>query len=679
MKYILLVILALSLLEFSCGSAGKHQSALAQRQLVDRSETETQEARDSLKKLHAELNQLKLQLEKTENVLIEFYLKYESSLPLNESTQKIREWQSEIKSLVSENTKLKEDLKWHQTKLNQLSSDLNTSNAKLSTNSADSLLHELEKSNASIDKLEATLAEKNNYLIKIINEIAELKTFQANFDQIRENYNQRSDSLLNQLDLALRRNAELSNELEKITNEKNTANSQKLENTRRENSKLKKELDEATLNLKHFKSENKNLQERIKSTEDKLNSLQNVKSEKQTESHKASTRQNEESLIKKINENEQLISKLETNVNSKEQTIAMLNDSMRNQEAVVFQQKSDYHKVKRELDSITSNYSLIEPSLLANLRSDANKENSKESNYLAQIANLETEKISLVERLKMLNSEIDKLKLENQNFSKELNFKNLQREQQTTENLILNHKLQDSIQMLAKESQKLKHIVTNLESEIQRNIQKINDTERTSDSLKNVIKSLQRTKLESNNVQSTESHQKKSIADKTTPDNLTPIAKQEDTVSRNTNKLPILKNLPQSIIDKCSEFVNDFKGKGITGFLDQKSYLIFIPQNYLFPDDRIAITQAGSELIIQLSTRLKSNQNFKLQIKGYGGNQYPISSDRDIHTKRANTILRLMNISGIQSSIMQIDTDVKSNYLNPHIPVTGIELKIYAE
>jgi hypothetical protein len=93
----------------------------------------------------------------------------------------------------------------------------------------------------------------------------------------------------------------------------------------------------------------------------------------------------------------------------------------------------------------------------------------------------------------------------------------------------------------------------------------------------------------------------------------------------------------------------------------------------------MAMTQEGTELIRKLSLLIKPYTALKINVTGYGSAEATDSKTFESSFKRANTVFRMMNLSGIQPGMMKLGSELSLEQYESGIPKAGVEIKIYAE
>ncbi len=686
MKYILLFYSALFCFQFSCAPSGRYQVSGSLNDPLNQQIQDCQLVRDSLQLIQTELAQVKIQLEKTENVLIEFYLKYEGK-PQNAETEKTvpdeNQWltlQSEMKTLLKSNSELKDKLEISELKISQLTAELNKQKTKNYRNtSRDTLLLELDKTNATIDQLEISLAEKDNYLVQLINEIAELKINQTNIDQIRASDIRIRDSIQSEFNSVSAKNIELTREVEAFKKEDNDSKSLKPKKLQKELVKSKKELEDLNQELTISKSEITDLKEKLKSGEVEINRLQKFITEVDSDSKRKTSIFEEEANIKKIAEQNNYIDRLEEDLSLRETALIKLKDSIKQQNEIISTLGFQFQNASKQYDSIISNYILLDPERLAYMESAIRSKDTSGTQNEARIKILESEKWSALDKVKELIIDNEKLRREIQNHKNDLSDQQYQIDKLLTGKPD-SKKYQDSLSTYAHEALRLKHIVNTLESELKRSQIKMDQNERNLDSLRKIISNLQYKRTETKNEPAISEKSKTIVrTEKEIAPVITPVQSSDVPAVSKKEKDSSREKINPAVTEKCLTFIKENSRKGVKGSRDDYSCYIIIPQDVLFEGDKIAVTQQGSELVQKLSTGLRSFQNIKINIAGYNLKEKDNYNYSDLNYKRANTISRIMNISGFSSQNIQIDSSSNTKPIHKQLPPEGIELKIYVE
>ncbi len=152
------------------------------------------------------------------------------------------------------------------------------------------------------------------------------------------------------------------------------------------------------------------------------------------------------------------------------------------------------------------------------------------------------------------------------------------------------------------------------------------------------------------------------------------------------NKEPIQKKespltpLPLNLIEKIKSFTKGYsKNEILCEFINNRA-IIILPQSYIFGSESIAMSQQGTDLILKMCTLLRPFQNnLHIDILSFHTRLTNPELSNEISIKRANTLNKVMNVSGIRSHIAENPFVTKQINRDRNIPGEGIEISIYVE
>ncbi|HRI00974.1 MAG TPA: hypothetical protein PK006_07980 [Saprospiraceae bacterium] len=564
-------------------------------------------------------------------------------------------------------------------KFKQVTADnlvLKAENAKLQENKADciSKSNDLELCKAQLLKTEQVLAELYlRFEGKALPSGALSKSESVNLDSLQNEIRSlrfklsQNENLLNnaqsEKNLALKNNQDLVTENSKIKQSEAAAQT-KISELLNQNTTLKVETD--------------NQQAKIKFLESKMNSIETNQINQQSNPSNA-----EIDLIK-------------SQLAEKTAQIAGLNKTLmeKNQNLMILDKQ---------------NKELLESSNKKSSKKSSNKEDQ------AQIQNLKTQNATL-------NQELDKVKSEQINLKKSLdqsnaNLAELEQIQNQNKATIssLNGEVTDLKKQLAESKNELskpsgskskseqksqnqaevlavRNENENLKAELKNQRSKESNllliAQQSKDSFNRILiekdKKINDLELQSRDAMSNPSS-KNQISDlqqklKTKEVEVQDCQKKYNELSLKPNKTspePKASELPQDLLNKINGLPQEFPKAGIFYKIQGNLVSIFLPQNYLFEGETIAMKEQGTIIISRLCQFLKSRSNLNYEIIGFSVAQNSPTKTLDGSYRRANTISKLMVVSGVSAEKMTVGAKPYQKIDDTQNFPAGIELSFY--
>lgn len=613
------IFLICSVLNFyACVSSSRFHSVTAERDQLSFQLQENKFNKDSLEILAKELESTKLQLQKTENVLIEFYLKHNSgpekkdssssSNPLeNEQTQStIQESQViEMKQLNDQLVKSKLDYEQLNAKYEKL---VQAKEPKKSTaKKLDSLNKEIVFLKNSLAKEKANLVLQGKEMMAT-NELIDSLKSQVQFGELR----------IKQLQIELREIKSESESLKAATN---------FDQKIREN-ELQTEINQVKANQEELNRLNAQMLEAIQKKDQELDKLKDSNAALNLELERIQKTLASSNLKEKESQKETEIKALQEELKQNEKTTAALNEIIDEKNLQIQKQQQLLLEKDAKLNATT-------------------EELNKSSTHSLRFVQSDSIRMQQERKLTILESQ-------NQDLRDGLKSNEHQREQleqkvnQLKSELESALGLKDSLQLKQKELLQLKksHV-----EELKIAISRLESKQASLDSLNAKFKALQNsnTQVEIRTVDPnvTAKNEKES--------NLPIEVKNSKQQTQFPDKEPqaIPKINPSSNNKRIGESVkkqlrNLVESNPIIGFETSSTSerdLILIPWNALFDKESFAIKESGASLMEAFSNILKQNRKLKISFVKGGLNQ----SGANTNDKRMNTLKKLMQVYGVSA------------------------------
>lgn len=620
MKPIILVLFGFSVLA-SCVSSSRYQSLQSNNEQL-------QIQLDSLRIINKDLayerqilEETEERLRKTENALIQFYVKYEEQIPeggiyAKEILPGTDELYQEISKLKSENKILRIQLDSTIVEANKIAgaADLAVKNAKNKRDdNSKELKTEIEQLKSSLADLKEQLAQKNRKNEELESRFTKLKAEITSLNEIHAKELEASSGMKTEKEsgfLAQLQSKE--NELEQLRGQ-NDLLIQKLEYINRLHSDKKDEYDQLLATQKKMSAD---LEQEKKSLAT-LNSVIDLKN---------SELQDQQGRIKNL---EMELVNLRNETNEKGNELKKLKTDKQPESDELKGLRSENKELKKELNTLnarmeSNNKQLDELSL----KLSKHKDSDRGSDELIQVRD------SLVQ-IRTVNKQ-------NSLFINELN-------------------------------NKLSTIQSELEIQKTRN-----------DSLKDIVLS-QQGREQFFQKQIRDHVDEIEILKQGKPVQLKPEEMDDKTIANNERELvdktnSIQKTKVSAQLLKLSETCNNaYKNKGIEQVLDNGKMYLYFPQNILFELNSFALSQNGSNIISELSKIVRPFKKLKLNLTGFGEIDPTGNKTMDNLIRNAGTVYKLMGALGQNPASMKIGAKLKSELPGSIKTREGLEITMYEE
>lgn len=695
----IILLLACILCLTACVSTSRYQSVASQNEQLEWSKSELMKENDSLKLLAAELEVTKEQLTKTENVLIEFYLKYQGKPPDQEpklSSQKEYQWdtvQSEMNALIKKNSELQDKIIAYEQELTELKNNLNAfdkkqMNIQEKNKTLDLLNKQLEEANSNQKKLKTDSDNKEAEINKLKKEINTLKSKQAEYQLQSSESKFLVDSLHSEIQYLELKNKNLTFQISELDEKIEELGKSYREQKNNDLIALQKEITDLNINRHSLENMNQSLLDslRIKNTE--LTLAQQTIDESRTLVNQLRLQLDEKSKKKNEAELKSQIENLRSDLALSEKTLAALNDAIEAKNQKIESLIQDLNNKNDEITKLKTTFSNAEESKNNTLQWELKAKDDEIGKLENQVQSILSEKEGLLMNADQLKTSSVKLALENQALHDELTTKNNQIEilnlklseipaqEKNTDKL---KSLEDSIVSMRLENTRMQHVNRSLESEIKRNQNNLISGNATIDSLKKELLLIKNKSKEQSSDTSELKYLRQELSNSRTENKV--LRQKLDSVKsvKTRNQAVSKSSLPATMVQKIKSFSAEHASSGILQFEEEGKLYIILPQNYIFEGESFAMSQRGTDLIIKLCTILKSFPKQKLLLSGYGTYDATGFKSFENSFKRANTVYKLMSVYGINSNILKLESELNSSHIDQKLPPSGVEITVHAE
>jgi chromosome segregation ATPase len=671
----------------------------SQNEQLEWSKSELKKENDSLKLLASDLEVTKEQLAKTENVLIEFYLKYQGKSTDPEpklSSQKEYQWdtiQTEMNALIKKNSALQDKINSYELELSNLRDELNAfdkkqMNLQENNKTQDQLKKQLDEANANQKKLKVETTNKEAEIVKLKNEINQLKSKQTDLQFKSTESKFLVDSLHSEIQYLELKNKNLTFQIAEQDEKIEELGKNYREQKNNDLIALQKEITDLNIRHQSMENENQTLLDSLRAKDLALTLVKQSLEESRNLVIQQRLQLEEKSKKKVESDLKSQIEQLKSDLQLSEKTLSALNDAIDSKNQKIENLMQQLNANNNEITKLKAALSTAEESKNNTLNSELNAKAEDIGKLENQVQSLQSEKESLLMNMEQLKTVGEKLAIENRNLNDELSSKNNQIEMLSLKlserpaqdpNVVKVKSLEDSISLLRVENTRMQHVNRSLESEIKRNQNNLSLSSTAIDSLNKELLVL-KNKPKEQYTDTMEQHalrlelsnsrmENKVIKQKM--DSLKVVTSRNQTVSK--------PSLPEALVKKIKSFTTEYSQTGIVQFEEDNELNIILPQSYIFEGESFAMSQRGSDLIIKLCAILKSYPKQKLQLAGYGTYDATGFKSFENSFKRANTVYKLMSVSGINSNILKLESELNSSHINQKLPSSGVEITIHAE
>ncbi|MEP7196181.1 MAG: hypothetical protein ABI851_06645 [Saprospiraceae bacterium] len=646
---------------------------------------------------------LKTQLDKTEKVLAQIYLQYANNTPrqINETGQ--YNLNGEI---AEENILLKKQIQNQTLALDSLKTQLTKNNVIENQNP----ILEVKPKVTKKTKTESTPDNQNNLILQLQNNL-----------QVEREKNKQLEKSLSAYSLKLEiMDNERLNEVKGLKNSI-AANKQTIDSFQRGLSsrdieitqlyKEKKEYVNLELTTKEIKTKDilKNKDLELEASHKELDNEKNNNTKLISENNLLKTKNsNSETKIKELDKSN---SELSTELKSKKEEILNLQDKNKIQYLSELEKNkselAQMHKDNLELDSklIQKDKAIAElekgnielkqekVNLKLEYKNLENKfnESNKNPSQVKVIADLRSKNTELNETIEKQNDQIFELsKKASKTNSKILNKEYLDSlSKKDNQILELSQKLVTIKNSSSQETKKLRDSILVIESKNKKLASKIEELNSKNSNLNTQIlaannsseiknKSIKENKIsETNNsnpsksleVQTTNEKDKVAVNSKA---NKSQAKKTEPTISK-TNKEVGFDEIKPETVSKIQKVLSEFEWPGMSIRNEKNQAIIVIPQNQVFNNETLALSNDGSQLLIKLFSQLNKIKSLQLDIIAYSNSN---DKTEEFNLNRAKTISKLFKTLGISSESLNTGSRLYLKNIDVQNFSEGIEMII---
>ncbi|MBK9109047.1 MAG: hypothetical protein IPM92_11955 [Saprospiraceae bacterium] len=130
--------------------------------------------------------------------------------------------------------------------------------------------------------------------------------------------------------------------------------------------------------------------------------------------------------------------------------------------------------------------------------------------------------------------------------------------------------------------------------------------------------------------------------------------------------------------NKCKEILNPYSNQKSAAIIRQGSLFIYLPHHILFTQDSYVMTPEGSDLLNKLAVVLKNESGMELEISGYTKKSDPTGLSVDFMIRNASTVFKLFSALGLQANKLKLGAKYIGDDIISTIAPKGIELKSHA-
>ena len=616
--YSRLFLLCAGLNFWACVSSSRYHSVRSDRDQLAIQLKENQITKDSFEVIAQDLETTKLQLQKTENVLIEFYLKYNQGSEKSDSVSKTNQLANEQQESTIQESQMLE-MKRLNDQLVQARTNYEQLNEKY-----EKLLKSKEPKRSTAKKLDSL----NKEIVALKNAVAKEKANQVIQDKKLAASNSMMDSMTSQIQYGEIRIKQLQYELNEVKQESEALNSSKGFDQKLQESELRTEINQLKAGLDELNRLNAQMLESVQLKDKEIQKSQEALAALKTENEQ--TRQELKNL--KVKEsasvNEATLKSVQEELNQQLNTIKVLNEIIEDKNQQIQKQKTDRAALESKLNK-------AEAQIHAASNKSINLEQSDSIRKIQEMDLITLKRMNqdLIDKMEILAQE--KEQLQNQLKQLKLELKPLDR-------------MKDSIQMQQAELLRLKKMHS---EELNIANSRLKNKQSSLDSLNVKIKTLQ----ESN--KQLQQH----VAQQTTTSSQTEAAPQveakqekkeihfnevEKQPSQKSTTDGSKKRLSEPVIAQLKALAKNHTKLEFETTASKEQGFMQIPWADLFDSGSYAIKESGANLMALFSSTVK--QNRKLRVSFVKGTQSP--TDFVSAEKRIHTLKKLMQVYGVSQN-----------------------------
>lgn len=613
--YSKLFLLCAGLNLWACVSSSRYHSVRSERDQLAIQLKESQINKDSFEVIAQELETTKLQLQKTENVLIEFYLKYNQGSEKSDSIAKTNPLVNEQQESTIQESQMLE-MKRLNDQLVQARINYEQLNEKY-----EKLLKSKEPKKSTAKKLDSL----NKEIVALKNAVAKEKANQVIQDKKLAASNSLLYSMTSQIQYGEVRIKQLQYELNEAKQESEALNASKGIDQKLQESELKTEINQLKANLDELNRLNAQMLETVQLKDKEIQKSQEALAALKTENEQTQQELKNLKAVKSSSVNEASLKSVQEELNQQLSTIKVLNEIIEDKNQQIQKQQTDRAALENKL---------MKAEAQIHAESDRSM-NLEKADSIRKIQEMD------LMALKRMNQELlDKM---------EILAQEKEQAQQQLKQLKLELKsfdrMKDSIQMQQAELLRMKKMHS---EELSIANSRLKNKQSSLDSLNVKIKTLQESnkQLQQHVAQQSTTNNQKEAAPRVE-------AKQEkkeihlDEVEQQPIQKPTgdasKKRLSEPVIAQLKAFVKTNPKLEFETSASKEQGFIQIPWADLFDSGSYAIKESGANLMALFSSTVK--QNRKLRVSFVRGTQSP--SDLVSTDKRIHTLKKLMQVYGV--------------------------------
>lgn len=624
--YSKLFLLCAGLNLWACVSSSRYHSVRSERDQLAIQLKESQINKDSFEVIAQELETTKLQLQKTENVLIEFYLKYNQGSEKSDSIAKTNPLVNEQQESTIQESQMLE-MKRLNDQLVQARINYEQLNEKY-----EKLLKSKEPKKSTAKKLDSL----NKEIVALKNAVAKEKANQVIQDKKLAASNSLLDSMTSQIQYGEVRIKQLQYELNEAKQESEALNASKGIDQKLQESELKTEINQLKANLDELNRLNAQMLETVQLKDKEIQKSQEALAAIKTENEQTQQELKNLKAVKSSSVNEASMKSVQEELNQQLSTIKVLNEIIEDKNQQIQKQQTDRAALENKLMKAEAQIHAASDRSM-NLEQADSIRKIQEMDLMA----LKRKNQELLDKMEILAQEkeqaqqqLKQLKLELKSFDR----------------------MKDSIQLQQAELLRLKKMHS---EELSIASSRLKNKQSSLDSLNVKIK-----KLEESNKQSQQHITPQSATNTQTEAAPRVEAKQEqkeihvDEVEQQPIQKPTgdasKKRLGEPVIAQLKTLIKTNPKLEFETTSSKEQGFIQIPWADLFDSGSYAIKGSGANLMALLSTTVK--QNRKLRISFVKGTQSPtdvVSTDKRIHTLK-----KLMQVYGVSQNQINENSEV---------------------
>ncbi|MDQ3141312.1 MAG: OmpA family protein [Bacteroidota bacterium] len=137
------------------------------------------------------------------------------------------------------------------------------------------------------------------------------------------------------------------------------------------------------------------------------------------------------------------------------------------------------------------------------------------------------------------------------------------------------------------------------------------------------------------------------------------------------------KSLPEGILQKIANLPKKHVQADLWYRIEKGNAHLLLPQSYVFEGESVAMQENGAKVVSELAGILKGLKSTKIEIFGYAGKEAGNTRSLDASFRRAITISKMMNASGIQPENLTVGAKAYSDLDNNKTYPAGVEIIIH--